>query len=68
MENDSTKNKHGRNVIGIAISFIIGAIVGIFVGMLIKGSEIMWLLIGIGCGVFMGIGISAIFRRGKTSK
>jgi hypothetical protein len=61
MENDSTKNRPGRLAIGVATGFAIGALLGVIGGILIKGTAIWWLLIGIGVGIIIGIVINGWF-------
>jgi hypothetical protein len=68
MENDSTHNKRDRLAIGVAIGFAIGALLGVIGGILIKGTAIWWLLIGLGVGIIIGIVISGWVGFGKKKE
>jgi hypothetical protein len=67
MENDSIKKKRGRMVIGVITGLAVGAILGFIGGIRTRDVAVLWLLIGIICGIIIGIGISSLFSTGKKS-
>jgi uncharacterized membrane protein YoaK (UPF0700 family) len=68
MENESNKNRRGTMAIGVITGFAIGALLGVIGGILIKGTAIWWLLIGIGVGIIIGISISGWFGSRKKKE
>jgi hypothetical protein len=67
MENEPNKNRRGRVVIGVVSGLAIGAIMGFIGGIRTRDIAVLWLLIGIACGIIIGIGINRLFSSGKKS-
>jgi uncharacterized ion transporter superfamily protein YfcC len=67
MENESIKKKRGRMVIGVITGLAVGAILGFIGGIRTRDVAVLWLLIGIICGIIIGIGISRLFSSGKKN-
>ena len=68
MENETPKNKRGRVLIGTVTGLAVGAIVGFIGGIRTRDIAVLWLIIGIACGIIIGIGIMRLFSSGKKSK
>jgi hypothetical protein len=67
MENEPNKNRRGRLVIGVVTGLAIGAIMGFIGGIRTRDIAVLWLLIGIACGIIIGIGIMRAFSSVKKS-
>jgi hypothetical protein len=67
MENDSPKKKRGNVLIGVVTGLAIGAIMGFIGGIRTRDIAVLWLIIGIVCGIIIGIGIVRLFSPRKKS-
>jgi hypothetical protein len=67
MENEPNKNRRGRLVIGVVTGLAIGAIMGFIGGIRTRDIAVLWLLIGIACGIIIGIGITRMLSSIKKS-
>ena len=67
MENEPNKNRRGRLLIGVVSGLAVGAIMGFIGGIRTRDIAVLWLLIGIACGIIIGIGIMRAFSSGKKS-
>jgi ABC-type uncharacterized transport system permease subunit len=65
MENESSKNKRGRVLIGVIMGFAVGVVVGFIGGIRTSSLEVLWIIIGLACIIIIGIGVFRIFRSGK---
>jgi hypothetical protein len=67
MENEPNKKKRGSVVIGVVTGLAIGAIMGFIGGIRTRDIAVLWLLIGIACGIIIGIGITRMLSSIKKS-
>jgi hypothetical protein len=67
MENEPNKKKRGSVVIGVVTGLAIGAIMGFIGGIRTRDIAVLWLLIGIACGIIIGIGINRMLSSIKKS-
>ena len=65
MENESSKNKRGRVLIGVIMGFAVGVVVGFIGGIRTSSLEVLWIIIGLACIIIIGIGVFRLFRSGK---
>jgi len=68
MENETSKNKRGRVVIGVVMGFAVGLIVGFIGGLRTSSLDVLWIIIGLACLLIIGIGVFRLFRSRKKSK
>lgn len=67
MENESGKKKRGNMLIGVLSGLAIGTVGGFIGGIRTRDVASLWLIIGITCGIIIGIAIDRLFSSRKKS-
>lgn len=67
MENEVKKNNSASVIIGVIAGLAVGAVGGFIGGIRTRDIASLWLLIGIACGIVLGIALARLFSSRKKS-